>query len=86
LKVLLPDDLITRSSSTPARMSPSFIFLIIRNQICGTFRRIWNSDDVLLHVSLSELRQVFKNCYVRSCFEDHVWFEDRWMVASLCDE
>jgi hypothetical protein len=19
-------------------------------------------------------------------FEDHVWFEDRWMVASLCDE
>jgi hypothetical protein len=23
---------------------------------------------------------------VRSYFEDHVWFEDRWMVASLCDE
>jgi hypothetical protein len=21
-----------------------------------------------------------------SIFEDHVWFEDRWMVASLCDE
>jgi hypothetical protein len=21
-----------------------------------------------------------------STFEDHVWFEDRWMVASLCDE
>jgi hypothetical protein len=20
------------------------------------------------------------------CLEDHVWFEDRWMVASLCDE
>jgi hypothetical protein len=19
-------------------------------------------------------------------FEDHVWFEDRWMVASFCDE
>jgi hypothetical protein len=19
-------------------------------------------------------------------FEDHVWFEDQWMVASLCDE
>jgi hypothetical protein len=19
-------------------------------------------------------------------FEDHMWFEDRWMVASLCDE
>jgi hypothetical protein len=22
----------------------------------------------------------------RSAAEDHVWFEDRWMVASLCDE
>jgi hypothetical protein len=21
-----------------------------------------------------------------SKLEDHVWFEDRWMVASLCDE
>jgi hypothetical protein len=19
-------------------------------------------------------------------YEDHVWFEERWMVASLCDE
>jgi uncharacterized protein YllA (UPF0747 family) len=19
-------------------------------------------------------------------YEDHVWFKDRWMVASLCDE
>jgi transposase InsO family protein len=24
-------------------------------------------------------------CYVSNS-EDHVWFEDRWMVASLCDE
>jgi hypothetical protein len=23
--------------------------------------------------------------WVTAC-EDHVWFEDRWMVASLCDE
>jgi hypothetical protein len=22
----------------------------------------------------------------RDMFEDHVWFEDRWMVASLCHE
>jgi hypothetical protein len=21
-----------------------------------------------------------------AAIEDHVWFEDRWMVASLCDE
>jgi hypothetical protein len=24
--------------------------------------------------------------YSASAAEDHVWFEDRWMVASLCDE
>jgi hypothetical protein len=23
---------------------------------------------------------------IASLGEDHVWFEDRWMVASLCDE
>jgi hypothetical protein len=23
---------------------------------------------------------------VKLVAEDHVWFEDRWMVASLCDE
>jgi hypothetical protein len=23
---------------------------------------------------------------LRPASEDHVWFEDRWMVASLCDE
>jgi hypothetical protein len=29
----------------------------------------------------TDLRRVFAGN-----FEDHVWFEDRWMVASLCDE
>jgi hypothetical protein len=24
--------------------------------------------------------------WVDARIEDHVWFEDRWMVASLCDE
>jgi hypothetical protein len=43
--------------------------MILRNKIRGTFRRICDSDEVLLHVSLRELRQVCKNRYVRSCFE-----------------
>jgi hypothetical protein len=25
-------------------------------------------------------------CTPHKLLEDHVWFEDRWMVASLCDE
>jgi hypothetical protein len=26
------------------------------------------------------------NALVKGEIEDHVWFEDRWMVAPLCDE
>jgi hypothetical protein len=25
-------------------------------------------------------------CTIKGEIEDHVWFEDQWMVASLCDE
>jgi hypothetical protein len=30
--------------------------------------------------------EVFEGAMVVETVEDHVWFEDRWMVASLCDE
>jgi hypothetical protein len=26
------------------------------------------------------------NALIKGDIEDHVWFEDRWIVASLCDE
>jgi hypothetical protein len=26
------------------------------------------------------------NALIKGEIEDHVWFEDRWMVASLCDK
>jgi hypothetical protein len=29
---------------------------------------------------------ILKKLYSTDDDEDHVWFEDRWMVASLCDE
>jgi hypothetical protein len=45
---------------------------------------------------ISGAMNAMKPCYVicsggrggmrRRRREDHVWFEDRWMVASLCDE
>jgi hypothetical protein len=34
---------------------------------------------MLLHVCVV-------NALIKGEIEDHVWFEDRWMVASLCDE
>jgi hypothetical protein len=34
---------------------------------------------VLLHVGVV-------NALIKGAIEDHVWFKDWWMVASLCDE
>jgi hypothetical protein len=34
---------------------------------------------VLLHVGVV-------NALIKGEIEDHVWFEDRWMVAPFCDE
>jgi hypothetical protein len=34
---------------------------------------------VLLHVGVV-------NALIKGEIEDHAWFEDRWMVAFLCDE
>jgi hypothetical protein len=40
----------------------------------------WNHDLMIIRRSLRT------NESQRQEVEDHVWFEDRWMVASLCDE
>jgi hypothetical protein len=36
--------------------------------------------------SLVSLHVGVVNALINGEIEDHVWFEDRWMVASLCDE
>jgi hypothetical protein len=46
----------------------------------GTLNLEWAGVGVLLISPQGEqLKYVLQ-------IEDHVWFEDRWMVASLCDE
>jgi hypothetical protein len=37
-------------------------------------------------IILVERRKVIERDSACCGNEDHVWFEDRWMVASLCDE
>jgi hypothetical protein len=69
LMLLLLDELLTEIIMHSIKDVAVFHFLNIRNKICGTFRRICNSDEVLLHVSLRDLREACKNRYVRSCFE-----------------
>jgi hypothetical protein len=69
LMLLLLDELLTKIIIHSIEDVVVFHFLNLHNKICGTFRRICNSDEVLLHVSLRDLREACKNRYVRSCFE-----------------
>jgi hypothetical protein len=69
LMLLLPDELITKIIIHSIKDVAVFHFLNLHNKICGTFWRICNFDEVLLHVSLHDLHLVCKNHYVRSCFE-----------------
>jgi hypothetical protein len=69
LMLLLPDELLTRIIIHSIKDMAVFHFLNLHNKICGTFQRICNSDEVLLHVSLRDLPEACKNRYVRSCFE-----------------
>jgi hypothetical protein len=67
--LLLPDELVTQITTHSIKDEPVFHFMNLRNKICGTFRRICDSDEVLLHVSLRDLCEACKNHCVRSCFE-----------------
>jgi hypothetical protein len=67
--LVLPDELLTKIIIHSIKDVTIFHFLNLRNKICGTFRRIGNSDDERLHVSPRDLHEACKNLYVKSCFE-----------------
>jgi hypothetical protein len=69
LMLLLPNELLTKIIIHSIKDDPVFHFLNLRTKICGTFRRICNSDEVLLHVLLCDLHDACRNRYVRLCFE-----------------
>jgi hypothetical protein len=69
LILLLPDELLTKIIIHSIKNEPIFHFLNLRNNICCTFLRICNSNEVLLHVSLRDLCDECRNRYDRSCFE-----------------
>jgi hypothetical protein len=81
---LLPDDLVTQIVIHSIKDEPVIHFLNLRNKIRGTFRRICDSDEVLLHVSLHDLCRVCKNRNVRSCFERR--FPEANHPEALCFE
>jgi hypothetical protein len=84
LMLLLSDEVLTMIIIYTIKDVAVFHFLNLRNKICGTFRRICNSDEVLLHMSLRDLHEACKNHYVRSCFERR-FHEDNHPEA-LCFE
>jgi hypothetical protein len=65
LMQLLPDELVTQIIIHSIKDELVINFLNLRNKICGTFLRICDFDEVLLHGSLRDLREVCKNRYVR---------------------
>jgi hypothetical protein len=84
LMMLLLDELLTKIIIHSIKDEPVFHFLNLRNKICSTFRRICNSNEVLLHVSLRDLCDACRNLYVRSCFERR--FRDANHPEALCFE
>jgi hypothetical protein len=84
LMLLLPHELLTKIIIHSFKDVAIFRFLNLHNKICGTFRRICNSDEVLLHMSLRDLRSACKNRYVRSFFERR--FHEANHPEALCFE
>jgi hypothetical protein len=84
LMLLLPNELLTKIIIHSIKHVAVFHFLNLRNKICSTFQCICNSDEVLLHVSLRDLRSACKNRYVRSCFERR--FREANHPEALCFE
>jgi hypothetical protein len=84
LMLLLPDELLTKIIIHSIKDEPVFHFLNLCTKICSTFRCICNSDEVLLHVLLCDLRDACRNLYVRSCFVRH--FREANHPEALCFE
>jgi hypothetical protein len=66
--LLLPNELLSKFIIHSIKDESVFNFLNLHTKICSTFRRICNSDEVLLHVSLRDLCDVCRNRYVWPCF------------------
>jgi hypothetical protein len=82
--MLLLDELLTKIIIHSIKDEPVFHFLNLRTKIRSTFRRICNSDEVLLHVSLRDLRDACRSRYIRSCFERR--FHEANHPEALCFE
>jgi hypothetical protein len=74
------------SSRCPCLRGPSLSDLALRLSLA--FDRLLRFIFICFFSFLFFLLQIMcvVNALIKGEIEDHVWFEDRWMVASLCDE
>jgi hypothetical protein len=74
------------SSRCPCLRGPRFVLL----QVILLFASLLSFDHLLEFLFFPFLfgYQILcvVNALIKGEIEDHVWFEDRWMVASWCDE
>jgi hypothetical protein len=78
------------SSRCPCLRGPRFVLL----QVILLFAFLWLSIACLeffysflfFFFSLGLLYVCVVNALIKGEIEDHGWFEDRWMIASWCDE
>jgi hypothetical protein len=61
LTLLLLDELLTKIIIHSIKDEPIFHFMNLGNKICNTFRRICNSNEVLLHLSPCDLHDACRN-------------------------
>jgi hypothetical protein len=74
----LPKGTETLSSSSDLTLCLSFVF---QSLVGVSFSRFFSFLFLFGYQNVCVV-----NALIKGEIERHVWFEDRWMVASLCDE
>jgi hypothetical protein len=89
-----PDDvasfwLVVAFSRSKFRLSTSSVGRILQSVLGGSadlFSVVELEQQLFKFSVLNRLVGLHVYALKSFAYEDHVWFEDRWMVASLCDE
>jgi hypothetical protein len=57
-----------------------------RGQLGVVLEQGYKYEPLVSVIKIEQFHNKPAPCQLSSPSEDHVWFEDRWMVAPLCDE
>jgi hypothetical protein len=77
---------VTESGKCNLPYSPYIMYMIEMMSGIGFKKDVEHASYQVKQWQHQKKQQVAENYIIKKEGEDHVWFEDRWMVASLCDE